>query len=313
MSGEMKGIWRLTGFVIAAIILLPSAFAAGTAPEQGRNPDGGAVSSKLLRVTNEMWLLLSGVMNKETADRAAEKFSRLVEQSAELSNAMFDADAQALDVEALDNEDTYRIAEAYEELSSEFTSLCRARCYGSAGLTRAFTKAIREGIFSDEDEVYLHTTTLVLTSSAAVIEIRRLRALRKPDDQLLSLLVMVKDAPTATRIAPQLHRLAKKMSDAQPELRLCAFNFPDNQREELLGVCRELETVLWKIRNEIVRIVGLPGYDSEQFDTFSDALDDVYESLSCTHAECFDDVFDASFRTDLDDALHEGVGLTLPQ
>ena len=306
----MKKIGRMFGMLSVAVTLLQPVFAASNGAKMEN--EGGAVASRLLRETNEMWLLLSGVMNKETADGAAGKFSHLVEESAELSNAMFDSDSQALDVEALDN-DTYRIAEAYEELCDEFTSLCRARCYGSTELTRAFTKAIREGVFSDEGEIYLHTTSLVLTPGAAVVEIRRLRGLQGSDGQLLELLAMVKDASTATRIAPELHEIAKKMSDKQPELRLCTFNFPQQNREELLGVCRELETILWKIRNEIVRIVGLPGYDSEQFDTFSDALDDVYESLSCTHSECFDDVFDASFRTDLDDALHEGVTLTPPQ
>ena len=66
-----------------------------------------------------------------------------------------------------------------------------------------------------------------------------------------------------------------------------------------------LETILWSIRSEIVRIAGLPGYEAETYDDFSVALDLVFESLCATHSNLFDSVFDASFRSDLDYALQE--------
>lgn len=56
-----------------------------------------------------------------------------------------------------------------------------------------------------------------------------------------------------------------------------------------------------------MRIASLPGYDEMPYDNFSDALDRVYENLANSHSTWFEDVFDASFRSDLDEALHENV------
>ena len=53
----------------AAITLLLPALAAVQHTAQG----GDGPAGQLLRVTNEMWLLLSGVVNRETAAKAAEK------------------------------------------------------------------------------------------------------------------------------------------------------------------------------------------------------------------------------------------------
>lgn len=264
------------------------------------------MGSRLLRVTNEMWFLLSGVVDEATADAAAARFSELAAESSRMSDQLFDADAQALDLEALD-QDTYRIAEAYEDLSYEFDSLCRAHCYGSAPLISAFTKAIRLGVFSDDCAEYLQETPLQLTEQAARSEILRLKNLAPSDQELLRILCHVQDSRTASDAAPLLAALTKQLRRFLPENRLRAGNFPENSRPELTAACGLLEPILWKIRSEIVRIVSLPGYDNDPYDTFSDALDSAFESLSETHPECFDSIFDDSFRSDLDDALHESV------
>lgn len=298
---------RLVSMVMTAIFLPLLSFAA--VRSDGQSNDGAA--GQLLRVTNEMWLLLSRVTDRETAEKSAERFVKLAQESASLSDKMFDGDARALDVEALDR-DAYRIAESYDELCQEFSSLCHARCYGSPQLMRAFLQAMDLGVFSDDERESLNTSTRVLSEQEAEREVQRLGKMIASDTELLDLLAHVQDAPTAKKVAPQLTELAKRAMDGCPAFRLTEENFLKQTRGKLLEVCRRLEPLLWRIRNEIVRIVGLPGYDSEQFDAFSDALDSVYESLSKTHSECFEEVFDASFRTDLDDALHEGLS-TKPQ
>lgn len=267
---------------------------------------GSSVSTRLLSLHNEMWFLLSGVVDKDTADAAAPRFRELAENSSKLSDELFGSDAQGLDVEALD-QDTYRIAELYEDVSYEFESLCRAHCYDSDALTSAFLLAMRLGVFGDDCADLLQLSSTCLSPLDAQAEIDRLISLESPDRELLRVLSTVKDAPSARAAVPALAHVFQSLHHRLPQLRLKKSNFPAAEQEHLSRACSKLEPLLWKIRSEIVRIVSLPGYDGDPFDSFSDALDTVFECLGNTHAECFDEVFDESFRSDLDDALHESV------
>ena len=259
---------------------------------------------RMLAVTSEMWRLLCGVVNKETADQSADRFGQLVQMSWKLSEAMFEGEAQ--DVESLDAQ-TYRIAEVYEEASYEFDSLCKTQCYGSSALVNEFLKAMELGVFGDEEREKLQLTRVLLSPSDAQREIARLRRMETVDSELLEQLGHVQDPESAASAAGPIVALAGRMNESRPAHRFGRSNIPETFRPEFLRVCKEIEPILWKIRNEIVRIVALDGYDREPFDSFSDALDRMYESLSLTHGECFDDVFDASFRMDLDDALHGNI------
>lgn len=293
---------RVMWICVPVMLALPVRAAVPPAPPAAEQ----SVGSRLLGVTNEMWFLLSGVVDTASADAAAGRFAHLVKESTKLSDAMFDTDAQAQDLEALDQE-TYRIAEAYEELSYEFESLCRVRCFGSTSLIVAFLQAMRDGVFSDESEELLQRTTILLTEQAANAEISRLEHMAPPDRELLRILSCVRDTQSATAAVAQLAEITKQMRKLIPVNRLRTGNFPETRRAALTAACGRLEPTLWQIRNQIVRIVSLPGYDGAQYDDFSDALDSAFESLGDTHAECFDDIFDESFRSDLDDALHESV------
>lgn len=286
--------------LLLALLLLPVQPAACQEPGASEPERLGA---QLFRVTNEMWLLLSGVVDRTSADAAADRFRALAEQSANMSNMLFDEEAKALDLETLD-QNTYRIAEAYEDLSYEFESLCRIHCYGSPTLISAFLTAMRLGIFSDDSAEYLQMSSFILSEAEAEAELARLRTLVEPDSELLRILSHVLDEKQATAAVPELREISDRLRRTLPAMRLGARNFTDKHRPTLQEVCKTLEPLLWKIRTEIVRIVSLPGYDNEPFDDFSDALDSVFESLGDTHTECFDSVFDASFRSDLDDALH---------
>lgn len=293
---------RLVCLLLLAVCMPPAELLA--AQDEGRGTQ--SVGARLLSITNEMWFLLSGVVDKATADAAARRFAELAEASSQMSDQLFDDNAQALDVEALD-QDTYRIAEAYEDLSYEFDSLCRARCYNSAELSAAFLKAMRMGVFSDDSAEHLREAPVKLNEQEARTEIARLKNLESPDRELLHILTKVQDSHSASAAAPELSNLAKQLRRMLPENRFRPTHFPESNRSALLATCGKLEPILWNIRSEIVRIVSLPGYDGDRFDSFSDALDSAFESLGDTHAECFEDVFDASFRSDLDDALHESI------
>lgn len=286
--------------LMLALLLVPAQYAMCQEPKLGEDERLGA---QLFRVTNEMWMLLSGVVDRDSADAAAERFRLLAEKSAKMSDQLFDAESKAFDLESLD-QDTYRIAEAYEDLSYEFESLCRTHCYGSSSLISAFLGAMRLGIFGDDSAEYLKMSSLLLNDHDAEEELKRLRALIEPDGELLRVLSRVTDEKDASAAVSELREISNRLRRSLPDLHLSTCNFTEKHRHMLLNVCKTLEPLLWKIRTEIVRIVSLPGYDHEQFDDFSDALDAVFESLGDTHSECFDSVFDASFRSDLDDALH---------
>lgn len=272
--------------------------------QENSDADQQKLSAQLYEVTNEMWLLLSAVVDKESAEASAERFRQLSAQSSRMTDQLFDVESQAFQIETLD-QDTYRIAEAYENLSYEFESLCRTQCYGSPALISAFLYAMRLGVFGDDSENFLKMSSMTLSEKESTTEIDRLLTLVEPDTELLHVLVKVQDEKSASAAVPVLQAIVGRLRGSLPDLQLSARNFADKYRDKLHEVCQKLEPLLWKIRTEIVRIVSLPGYDKEQFDDFSDALDAVYESLGDTHAECFDSVFDASFRSDLDDALHD--------
>lgn len=286
--------------LLFALWLMPAQYAVCRESEPNTQERVGA---QLYRVTHEMWLLLAGVVDRKSADAAAERFRTLAEQSAKMSDQLFDDESKALDLESLD-QDTYRIAEAFEDLSGEFESLCRTHCYGSPQLISAFLSAMRLGVFSDDSEEYLKMSSLRLSDREADAELVRLMALNGPDVELLQVLAHVVDEKEANAAVPRLRALVAQLRRVLPPLHLRACNFTDKYHPRLYEICRELEPLLWKIRTEIVRIVSLPGYDNDGFDDFSDALDAVYQCLGDTHAEFFDSVFDASFRSDLDEALH---------
>ena len=287
--------------LLLALSLFSAQFAACKEAAAQENERLGA---RLFQVTNEMWLLLSGVVDRPSADAAAERFRQLAEQSAGMSDRLFDETSKALDLETLD-QDTYRIAEAYEDLSYEFESLCRTHCYGSSSLISAFLGAMRLGIFSDDSAEHLRLSSMMLNDHEAEVELLRLQSLVEPDSELLGILSRVMDEKAARDAVPELRDISNRLRRVLPSLHLDVRNFAEKHHHPLHEVCKKLEPLLWKIRTEIVRIVSLPGYDKEPFDDFSDALDSVFESLGDTHSECFEGVFDASFRSDLDDALHE--------
>lgn len=264
------------------------------------------MGQEILRLTGEMWFLLSGIRDKADADAAAPRFSSLVEQSSRMAEKLYDESSHAQELETLEMLH-YCIAEAYEDLSYEFDSLCRAHCYGSQALLTAFRKAVDAGLFNDEELPLLELPKPPLTESEARHELVRLKRLVEPDRAVLRILSEVKDARSARQAADELSLQTARLQLLLPESRVANRRFADTSSTSVRAAFEPLEPLLWGIRNEIVRIASLPGYEGESFDTFSDALESIFESLGKTHSEWFKDVFDASFRTDLDDALQENA------
>ncbi|MBQ4614589.1 MAG: hypothetical protein IJB31_06655 [Akkermansia sp.] len=295
--------WMLRN-IVAALLLGLSVPAVAEPSKSGTTVEDEKLGHEMLKVTNDMWFLLSGVGDKATADEAALQFVKLIEESERISDQLYAQ--QAMDLEAL-NMMHYRIAEVYESLSFEFESLCKARCYGSKNLIAAFQYAVRTGLFDDESLPGLEQPKPPLTDSEARQELARLKRLIEPDRAVLSVLQSVKDAGSATRAAEELATLSARLQTLMPEHSVADRTFADRTAPNVRATYAPIEPLLWGIRSEIVRIAALPGYDDEPFDAFSDALDTVFQCLGDAHNAWFEEVFDESFRSDLDDALHENA------
>ncbi len=290
---------------LPASAAMPSAQQSQTTATQHKKNEDASVGQQLLKVTNDMWFLLSGITDKEDADAAAPRFLEQVNHAVELSNSLYDTDSKAQDLEAMDMMH-YRVAEALDDLGNEFESLCRAQCYGSQGLIHAFHQAAEAGMFEAEDLPELENRP-PLSETETRHELVRLRRLVEPDRAVLETLKEVTDSKSAAKAVPRLTRLTARLRLLQPEKKIANRAFSPDSTASVRAVYAPIEPLLWGIRSEIVRIASLPGYNNAAFDSFSDALDMIYESLGAAHSAWFNDVFDTYFRDDLNDAYSENA------
>lgn len=279
--------------------------------------DSERVGHEFLKTTSDMWFLLSAISDKESADTAAPRFLELVQRVEELDELLSrlpmvpmepegeSEDPDAVHVVGMMNGVHLRILESFEELNSEFLSLCRVRCYGSERLRVAFQQAVSSGMFSESDVELLAAPSAPLDEEETKRELVRLKRLVEPDRLLLDLLEQVQDAESAGAAVLRLTDLAERFRTLQPEPYVVNRAFAAGSAASVREALEPLEPLLWGIRSEIVRIASLPDYDTAPYDTFSDALDSVFERLGETHSACFESVFDSSFRSDLDDAMHD--------
>lgn len=257
---------------------------------------------ELVCLCNDMWFLLSSVSNRKTADSAAPEMHRLLEQMIVLSDRLCNEGGQ--DLEML-NEMHVRLEESLEELTNEFNSLCNVRCFGSDKLITEFRYSVEVGMFTDECIALLDPPKPVLSAAEARAEFSRFKRLVEPDKAVLDALIAVQDARSAGDAAVQLCALSVTLNKLAPEQALAERNFAPESRSSARKAYTPIEPLLWGIRSEIVRIASLPGYHKKEFDCFSDALETVFRSLAVTHYHFFDEVFDESFHSDLDEALQE--------
>lgn len=276
-------------------------------PITEESDEARAIGQEFLRTASEMWFLLSGVSSKQDADKAAKRFSELVKLTFELDNRLSAMPLVAPEAECVGMMDNVqlRILETMDDLHVEFQSLCRAHCYGSKALVKAFEQAIELGMFAEDDRELLREPGAPFTEAEAQAEMVRLNRLAEPDRAVLDVLVEVQDEKDANKAVSKLTSLSLRFKALMPAEELANRDFSPATAAAAQEVLAPLEPILWAIRSEIVRIAALPGYEAETYDDFSVALDLVFESLCATHAELFDSVFDASFRTDLDNALRE--------
>ncbi len=276
----------------------PAAESAQTQPD-----DATKAYRDLLQINNELWLLLSGIRDKADADMAAERFADLVKRAHSIDENLIQMGDTVHERESLDQL-RYQIMDTYCSVDSEFGALCRVRCYGSQELVDAFHSAIAGGMF-DAGELPQLEEHPPFSPEEATKELARNRRLVEPDKAVLACLEHVTDARTASQSARKLPDIIRSLQALVPDSSLANRSFAEADAEAARQAAAPVENLLWRIRSEIVRIAAIPGYNDESYDEFSDSLDIVYTMLAETHRLWFDDVFDESFRIDLDEAFHE--------
>lgn len=272
--------------------------------------DAAAVGREFLQATSDLWFLLSGIRDKEDADRAAAPFSDLVrrifaldDRFSQLSTVDMLPELQEGDCAGQLDKIQVQILDSFENLNGEFNGLCRVRCYGSKALTAAFQEAVSSGMFTEDDMVLLQDIKPPMNEEETAAELCRLKNLEAPDRAVLDVLEHVTDPGSASKAVPELTTLSRRLMELQPEPSLSNRSFAESSSVSESAAYAPIEPLLWGIRNELVRIAALPGYETEPYDDFSAALESVFEGLGRTHCACFDNVFDACFRDDMDEAV----------
>lgn len=259
---------------------------------------------ELVSACQEMWFLLASVSDKKQADAAAPVFRSLIDKTIELSEVLYEMEQEG---EAISAELQERVAYLVEEMTVEFDSLCKLRCYGSDKLIEVCRYAMEIGMFSDDFAARLDAPLPHLSESETRAEIARLGELHAPDVAVLEALRAVKDSRTASDAVARLHAITERLIELEPDEKTQNRDFSPAARRRARKAYAPLEPVLWAIRVEIVRIASLPGYHKKEFDSFSEALENLFRSLADTHYHYFDEVFDDSFHLDLDEALRENA------
>lgn len=298
--------------LLSALLMSVPGVAAPAADALGSTVDANSAEVRvqydcgreLVSLCHDMWFLLSSVSNKKQADTAAPTFRAAIERAITLTEQMYNEGGQ--DVELLTDVQE-NLADSLDELTDEFDSLCKMRCFGSDKLIVEFRYAVHVGMFTDDYVNFLDEPAPHLTESEVRGELSRFKRLVEPDKALLEALRAVQDARTAGDVAVKLQALSESLNELLPATAVQNREFSPSADKRARKAYAPIEPLLWGIRSEIVRIASLPGYHKTDFDQFSDALESVFRSLADTHYHFFDEVFDDSFHSDLDEALQENA------
>lgn len=318
VRAHMKGLFYTAGLALAlgaapgvqAVEAVLEADPGSPMGDSTASAQTETLGQEFLKTASEMWFLLSGIRDTKDADAAAPRFAEQVQKIFELDELMSRLPIVPLaDDLAVGMMETLqvRILEAMDDINSEFVSLCRVNCYDSAPLRDAFRSAVKMGMFAEEDFTLVRISSPPMAKADAQQEMNRLQRLQEPDRVMLAVLAAVLDADSARQAVPALVRLAERLQVLLPPEHMAHNAYSDADARLMQEAIAPLQPLLWGIRNEIVRIAALPGYEAECYDAFSDTLDITFQYLCEAHCGLSDSVFDASFRTDLDEALQQNV------
>lgn len=249
--------------------------------------------------------LLQTVVDKASADAAAPGLLEETNNQNEITRTLvgLDFEGVAYDEEAY-MELVPQIFALSEKMNDEFVRLEKADFFGSEALRRAVEEA-NKPVFSDGDGAAGEggESARPLTPEQEKAELARMRALVSVDGELLDALQQVQSAATALSAVPALKACAQKLEKLEPEPAAANGYFEDTEKPGVVGAFRPVRDKLELIRNQLLRIVALDGFQTKEFDPFNDAMDEVFRMLESTHDFWYGDIFDENFEDAVFDIL----------
>lgn len=330
----MNTFLPLSSLALAA--LLPSASLAETAPGVPASPpvvSQGAPSHtpapaepaqqadpmKLARASFDSMkaelALLQTVVDKASADAAAPGLLEETKKQNDVTHTLVGVDFEgvAYDEEAY-MELVPQIFALSEKVNDEFARLEKADCFGSEALKRAVEEA-NKPVFSEGEGASSASgdPARPLTPEQEQAELARMRSLVSVDGELLSALRQVQSASTALSAVPALKACVQKLEKLEPEPAAANGYFEDTDKPGVVGAFRPVRDQLELIRNELLRIVALDGFQTKEFDPFNNAMDEIFRMLESTHDFWFGDIFDENFEDAVFDILERKSGGKTPE
>lgn len=267
--------------------------------EARKNPT--IISKKILQEQEKTESVLASVIDRNTADAAAPKLRENTQAMQQLAQLFEEIDFErASDF----NEEEFMATaesnfEVAERVNAQFLRLIGAKYFGSEALQAAVAEA-NAPVTSDNG-----VEEGPMTAEQAKAEIGRMKMLKEPDSRLLAALKKVDSAETASAVVPTLNEYVEQIRKLVPPAEILFANFENPQDAEVLAAQQPIEEILKGIRAELLRIVKLEGFAGERFDSFNDAMDDLFTWLGETHDLWFSSVFDESFENEIAAILKE--------
>lgn len=267
--------------------------------EVSKNPT--IVSKRILQEQEKTEAVLASVIDRNTADAAAPKLRENTQAMQQLAQLF-----EGIDFERASdfNEEEFMATaesnfEVAERVNAQFLRLIGAKYFGSGALQAAVAEA-NAPVTSDDG-----VEEGPMTAEQAKAEIGRMKMLKEPDSRLLAALKKVDSAETASAVVPTLNEYVEQIRKLVPPAEILFAHFENPQDAEVLAAQQPIEEILKGVRAELLRIVKLEGFAGERFDSFNDAMDDLFTWLGETHDLWFSSVFDESFENEIAAILEE--------
>lgn len=291
------------------ILLAPLSLAEETArpaPPHEELREVSQLHHDIVSLTQQIWMQLSAISNREEADEAAESFAERAQQLTYLDRELQELEQNkqlSSDTQEAMAEMAAQIIESYVLLGGEFSAIYHKQCLDSEKLQASFELALRGGFFFVSHNSDAPKDLSPLNPDEAQLELARISQLLPTNQEAQACLRCVRDAATARNAAIDLLKPIERLHELRPDgdLGLRPFATADRHRYEQLQA--PLEQSLWNIRHEYVRIASTFAPESEDFNCLANTLDELYLSLEETHARIFTIVFDESFLHDMDEAF----------
>lgn len=290
----------------AAQVSTPTSSVVQTRPSTVINLNEDVViilGNKVQALAIELWSMLARIKSAKDADAQAAQFLVYAKEIAVLDRQLFDlSDVHKNSATQVAHDEMRKlIICSYQTLDDEFNSMYTVHCYGSEKMIEAFNQALNIGFFDISHAPTVIPVRLPLNEEEQRNEFERLKKLLIPDRAIIIELCSIHDEATAARATKNLLiQIATLHALNTPAAHL--YRPFHNESKEYKANNEAIIQLLWKIRSEYIRLVGVTALEGEIMAQLCNELDELYLCIEESHNLCFPIVFDSSFLSDMDDA-----------